>query len=77
RFLGFAFDQPASILDYLPANTLVAIDEIEQCHAHGDRWVENADEQWLLINDQLSTTFPKIHIKFEECLAKKVSNFST
>lgn len=77
RFLGFAFDQPASILDYLPANTLVAIDEIEQCHAHGDRWVENADEQWLLINDQLSTTFPKIHINFEECLAKKVSNFST
>src|SRR5919199_3315244 len=31
RFLGIAFEQPASILDYLPENTLIAIDEPEQC----------------------------------------------
>jgi len=33
RFLGLAYTQPASLLDYLPANTLIAIDEPEQCHA--------------------------------------------
>ena len=52
RFLGLAFDKPASLLDYLPENTLIAIDEEEQCHAHSDRWVENAEEQWAMGNGQ-------------------------
>ena len=46
RFLGLAFAKPASLLDYLSENTLVAIDELEQCYAHSDRWVENANSQW-------------------------------
>src|SRR4028119_1131173 len=37
RFLGIAFDQPASLLDYLPENTLIAIDEPDQCRAHSDQ----------------------------------------
>ena len=64
RFLGLAFDNPASILDYLPDNTLIAIDEIEQCQAHGDRWVKLAEQQWQNIKPQL----PKIHSIFEDCL---------
>jgi transcription-repair coupling factor (superfamily II helicase) len=46
RFLGLAFPQPASLLDYLPAETIVAIDEPDQCQAHSDRWYEYAEEQW-------------------------------
>ncbi|MGQ9872107.1 transcription-repair coupling factor [Leptodesmis sp.] len=46
RFLGLAFDRPASLLDYLPDNTLVAIDELEQCQAHSDRWFEHVEEHW-------------------------------
>ncbi|MBD2431822.1 MULTISPECIES: transcription-repair coupling factor [Fischerella] len=76
RFLGLAFTQPASLLDYLPANTLVAIDEPEQCHAHSDRWVENAEEQWASENQEESNQLPitnyqlpKIHCWFEDCLA--------
>ncbi len=46
RFLGVAYEKPASLLDYLPENTLVAVDEVEQCYAHSLLWVENADEQW-------------------------------
>ncbi len=46
RFLGVAYEKPASLLDYLPENTLVAVDEIEQCYAHSLLWVENAQEQW-------------------------------
>ncbi len=46
RFLGFAFgDQVASILDYLPSNTIVEIDEMEQCQAHSCIWVEQAPEK--------------------------------
>ncbi|MCC5609164.1 transcription-repair coupling factor [Nostoc sp. CHAB 5834] len=50
RFLGLAFEQPASLLNYLSEDTLIAIDEPEQCHAHSDRWVENAEEQWGIGN---------------------------
>ena len=46
RFLGIAFDKPASLLDYLPENTLIAIDEPDQSEAHGDRWFEHAEEQY-------------------------------
>ncbi|ABA22380.1 transcription-repair coupling factor [Trichormus variabilis ATCC 29413] len=72
RFLGLAFERPASVLDYLPENTLITIDEPEQCHAHSDRWVENAEEQWSLgtgETDLGSVQLPKIHRSFEECLA--------
>jgi len=44
RFLGITFDKPASLLDYLPENTVIAIDEPEQCRAHCDRWVEHAQD---------------------------------
>ncbi|YAF96066.1 MAG: transcription-repair coupling factor [Nodularia sp. CChRGM 3473] len=77
RFLGMAFAKPASLLDYLPENTLIAVDEPEQCHAHSDRWVENAEEQWSVeIGEESSVTLPKIHRSFDECLAD-VNKFPT
>ncbi len=71
RFLGLAFDQPASLLDYLPTNTLVAIDEPEQCQAHSDRSVENAEEQWqqLCRISEAASSLPKIHRSFDDSLA--------
>jgi len=69
RFLGLAFDKPASLLDYLPENTLIAIDEIEQCQAHSDRACENAEEQHAALSH-----LPRIHRAFEDSLAT-ASNF--
>ena len=46
RFLALAFDNPACILDYLPENTIVAIDEIILARAHSDRWHEHVEEHW-------------------------------
>ncbi|MEB3177981.1 MAG: transcription-repair coupling factor [Nostocaceae cyanobacterium] len=69
RFLGVAFEQPACLLDYLPQNTLVAIDEPEQCHAHSDRWVEHASEQYRAIEEDCDLSLPKIHRSFAESLA--------
>ncbi|MTJ29468.1 transcription-repair coupling factor [Aphanizomenon sp. UHCC 0183] len=74
RFLGLAFAKPASLLDYLAANTLVAIDEPEQCYAHSDHWVENANSQWSVVSGQLSVGLPKIHRNFDECIGE-ISNF--
>ncbi|MEH2174627.1 transcription-repair coupling factor [Nostoc sp.] len=85
RFLGLAFEQPASLLNYLAENTLIAIDEPEQCHAHSDRWVENAEEQWEIGHgavgmghgeESAPVTLPKIHRSFDECLAD-VARFKT
>ena len=64
RFLGIAFDQPASLLDYLPENTLIAIDEPDQCRAHSDRAFEHAEEQLEAITPPL----PKIHRTFDDSL---------
>jgi transcription-repair coupling factor (superfamily II helicase) len=70
RFLGLAFPNPANILDYLPANTLMAIDEIEQCQVHNDRWLGRSQEQWKGIISQGKSTvkLPKIHHSLEDIL---------
>ena len=72
RFLGLAFDNPASLLNYLPENTLIAIDEIEQCQVRCDRWVASAEEQWKNIKPKL----PKVHGIFEDSLFDS-DNFPT
>lgn len=70
RLLGLAFKQPASLLDYLPPQTLIALDEPAQCQAHGDRWVEMATESYqLLLGNQAATVLPAIHRPFTEGLA--------
>ncbi len=69
RFLGIAFDQPASLLDYLPENTLIVIDEPEQCAAHCDRWVEHAQEQL----EELNHSLPCLHRYFDHALELKVN----
>ncbi|MBW4660104.1 MAG: transcription-repair coupling factor [Drouetiella hepatica Uher 2000/2452] len=68
RFLGVAFEQPASLLDYLPDNMLVAIDEPEQCRGHGDRWFEHADEQWQELAGSVGRALPQIHRRFADSL---------
>jgi transcription-repair coupling factor (superfamily II helicase) len=65
RFLGIAFAQPASLLDYLPPNTFIAVDEPDQCQAHCDRWVEHAEEHWQTLH-HAGLTLPKIHQPFAE-----------
>ncbi|MBW4470040.1 MAG: transcription-repair coupling factor [Stenomitos rutilans HA7619-LM2] len=74
RFLGIAFDRPASLLDYLPENTLIAIDEPDQSEAHGDRWFEHAEEQYGENSGQQSAVsgqpLPRIHRSFAESLAE-------
>ena len=42
--MGLAWEQPASLLDYLPAHTLIAVDERRHCLAHGQQWHDHAQE---------------------------------
>ncbi len=43
RLMGLAWARPASLLDYLPARTLIAVDERRHCRAHGQQWFDHAD----------------------------------
>ncbi|WP_208677612.1 transcription-repair coupling factor [Synechococcus elongatus] len=61
RFLGVAFKQPASLLDYLPAGTVIAIDEPAQCRAHSDRWLEHVQDHW----QEQEQVWPAIHRDFQ------------
>ncbi|MBD2462006.1 transcription-repair coupling factor [Oscillatoria sp. FACHB-1407] len=70
RFLGLAFQQPASLLDYLPPNTVVAIDEEEQCRAHSDRWFEHVEDHWRDVSTGLATSFPQTHRRFDDSLTE-------
>ncbi|MEG4203518.1 transcription-repair coupling factor [Microcoleus sp. Pol7_A1] len=82
RLLGLAFEKPASLLDYLPENTLVVVDEPQGCEAHSDRWFENAEQQWKnseresVVADAVTEKLPishlqvpKIHRTFAESMA--------
>jgi len=71
QLLGLAFEHPACLLDYLPKNTLVAIDEPDQCRAHSDRWVEHAEEQRLA----LATPPARLHRSFDDSLSSVASRF--
>ncbi|MEG3974953.1 CarD family transcriptional regulator, partial [Microcoleus sp. herbarium8] len=81
RLLGLAFEKPASLLDYLPENTLVAVDEPAGCEAHSNCWFQNAQEQWESCNRESATAaeetqklpvanlqVPKIHRTFAESM---------
>ena len=69
RLLGLAFEKPASLLDYLPENTLVVVDEPQGCEAHSDRWFENAEQQWKscegesVVADAVTEKLPISHLK--------------
>lgn len=72
RWLGLAFAQPASLLDYLPETTLLAVDEVDQCQAHSDRWLDHVEEHWQeqVTENGLGVQLPKIHRPFTEALGE-------
>jgi transcription-repair coupling factor (superfamily II helicase) len=68
RLLGVAFSQPASLIDYLPTQTLITLDDVEQCQAHGERWLESIDTHWQTVNDGQSPPLPKLHRSWVDAL---------
>ncbi|MDX1976064.1 MAG: transcription-repair coupling factor, partial [Pseudanabaenaceae cyanobacterium bins.68] len=56
----------SSLLDYLPPNCLVVIDELEQCRIYSDRAYEAAELSWQGLDRQLWQN--PIHAQFAHCL---------
>jgi transcription-repair coupling factor (superfamily II helicase) len=68
RFLGVAFEHPASLLDYLSPDTIVAIDEPDRCSAHGERWAEQVEEHFQTLPSK-PIPLSRVHRNFRESLA--------
>ncbi|MGB3190622.1 MAG: transcription-repair coupling factor [Limnoraphis sp.] len=70
---NWKIDQPASLLDYLSELTLVAVDEPDQCAAHGDRWYDHIEQS--LSEESTSNPYPKLHRPFSDSLADITAHF--
>lgn len=46
RLMGLAWNEPSSLLDYLPEHTLVAVDERRQLSAHGQQWFNHVEQHY-------------------------------
>jgi len=47
RLMGLAWKTPASLLDYLPPSACVVVDERRHGSAHGQQWLDHADEHHI------------------------------
>jgi transcription-repair coupling factor (superfamily II helicase) len=72
-FEGDNSQERYSVLDYLPANCIVAIDEFDRCLAHNDRWWEYIQEEW----ESLPSDTPVWHRQFTELAAVIRNRFAT
>lgn len=57
RLMGLAWARPASLLDYLPARTLIAVDERRHCRAHGQQWFDHADSHHGEVQAELAAAW--------------------
>jgi len=58
RLMGLAWEQPASLLDYLNPATLIAVDERRHCLSHGEQWFDHAAEHHGEICAELGAPLP-------------------
>jgi transcription-repair coupling factor (superfamily II helicase) len=58
RLLALAYPEPASLLDHLAPNTLIAVDERRHCLAHGQQWFDHASEHHREICQDLAGAEP-------------------
>jgi transcription-repair coupling factor (superfamily II helicase) len=70
---NWKIDQSACLLDYLPELTLVAVDEPDQCAAHGDRWYDHIEQS--LLEQNPSNKHPKLHRLFNDSFAEISARF--
>ena len=70
RLMGLAWSEPASLLSYLPANTLIVVDERRHCLAHGQQWFDHASAHHSEVSEELGVALPaSLHQAPEQALA--------
>ena len=70
RLMGLAWQEPACLLVYLPAHTLIAVDERRHCLAHGQQWFDHASDHHAEVSGELGVELPAVlHRAPEQALA--------
>lgn len=60
RLMGLAWQRPASLLNYLPPNTLIAVDERRHCLSHGQQWFDHAADHHTDVVQELGLELPPL-----------------
>jgi transcription-repair coupling factor (superfamily II helicase) len=60
RLMGLAWQRPASLLNYLPPNTLIAVDERRHCLSHGQQWFDHAAAHHTDVVQELGLELPPL-----------------
>ncbi|MCP9881063.1 transcription-repair coupling factor [Cyanobium sp. Alchichica 3B3-8F6] len=68
RLMGLAWQQPACLLDYLPAHTLIAVNERRHCLSHGQQWFDHVVEHHSEVCQELALLPPLLHRPPSEAL---------
>ncbi|MFZ9283063.1 MAG: DEAD/DEAH box helicase, partial [Prochlorococcaceae cyanobacterium] len=77
RLMGLAWQQPASLLDYLPAQTLIAMDERRAALAHGQQWFDHVVSHHAESEAELGAALPPLlHRDPAEALADASGAFA-
>ncbi|CAK6694170.1 Transcription-repair-coupling factor [Synechococcus sp. CBW1107] len=71
RLMGLAWERPATLLDYLPDATLIAVDERRHVLGHGQQWFDHASDHHAEVSAALPPGLlpPSLHRPVEEALA--------
>ncbi len=83
RYLGIIEEEPSNILDFINKNSLIVIDELEQCKKFTENWYSDCEVNFLNNKDIIEKILHenKIKLKIEPNLHKKTEsiykNFNT
>ncbi|WP_320676892.1 transcription-repair coupling factor [Prochlorococcus sp. MIT 1300] len=86
RYLGLAWNEPSSLLDYIHPESFVVIDERKHCIAHAKQWLEHVEQQYKdLTKDHIDditdckTLIPSYHSSISKCFNQvdSLSGFDT
>jgi len=85
RYLGIIEKQPSNIIDFIDRETILVIDELEDCKKFANNWYLDSDSNFNFctyeINENLKNNDinleakPNLHLKFEEIL-NSLGNFN-
>ena len=73
RLMGIAWNQPSSILEYIPKHTCVVIDEKKQCYAHGNKWLDHVKESYKDIYSMLQKESKQLNLDFPNTLHREIN----
>ncbi len=85
RYLGIIEDNPSNLINYINKDTIIVIDEIEDCNRFADNWYTESDNNYVQYKDEINDNLvsnnininlsSNLHKRFE-LIKKSFSNYN-